>query len=696
VKRVSTSAVLVLVVGVVCATAGVFVLSGGSGTGARAAAAPVGARLAAPGTWSSVPTPNPSPTQFNQFTGVSCVSGSFCMAAGSYQGESNESGLVSRWNGTSWSISPTPAPAPPAGTPSANAYELASVSCPSVTFCVAVGEQESSSGGVPLAEQWNGDDWSIVPMPAPGPSGTSPTPPITTGRPMAAALLSPRDSPLKSQGLNGVSCTGPNFCMAVGAVGSDKGDQAFGEEWDGSSWSIVSPATSSPAVPQVFEGVTCSSALFCVAVGTAEVVVGGGDTDQMEPLIDAWDGTSWSDMGAAAPPSGGLLLGVSCRGTTFCMADGYTKSDSGTEAITEVWNGSTWSEPSVPSVAGAAGSGLAGMSCVGPSLCVATGVTLAASGQQGTTLVLEWNGQDWTVEPSPSPGPSQNLNLLYAVSCVARQSCMAVGDDQDNTADTSLTLAEWAPLLTPGYYTVSAAGGVFSFGGAGFYGSTGSLTLNRPMVGMAATPDGGGYWLVASDGGIFAFGDAPFYGSTGSLTLDKPIVGMAPTPDGLGYWLVAADGGVFAFGDAGFYGSTGGMTLDKPIVGMAATPDGRGYWLVASDGGVFAFGDAGFYGSTGGMSIAKPMVGMAATPDGRGYWLVAADGGVFAVGDAGFYGSAAGVPLAGPMVGMAATTDGLGYWLVGSDGGIFNAGDAAFGGSASGLSPGSPVVGMAA
>ena len=32
--------------------------------------------------------------------------------------------------------------------------------------------------------------------------------------------------------------------------------------------------------------------------------------------------------------------------------------------------------------------------------------------------------------------------------------------------------------------------------------------LNRPIVGMAATPDGKGYWLVASDGGIFAFGDA--------------------------------------------------------------------------------------------------------------------------------------------------------------------------------------------
>ncbi|MDA8342670.1 MAG: hypothetical protein M0007_10685, partial [Actinomycetota bacterium] len=69
--------------------------------------------------------------------------------------------------------------------------------------------------------------------------------------------------------------------------------------------------------------------------------------------------------------------------------------------------------------------------------------------------------------------------------------------------------------------------GDVGFGDAGFYGSTGSLHLNQPVVGMAATPDGDGYWLVASDGGIFAFGDAKFYGSTGSLRLNQPMVGMA-------------------------------------------------------------------------------------------------------------------------------------------------------------------------
>ena len=122
-----------------------------------------------------------------------------------------------------------------------------------------------------------------------------------------------------------------------------------------------------------------------------------------------------------------------------------------------------------------------------------------------------------------------------------------------------------------GYWTVNATGAVTTYDGAPNFGSPAAsgITLSKPMVGMAATPDGAGYWLVASDGGIFSYGDAQFYGSTGALTLNKPIVGMAATPDGKGYWLVASDGGVFTFGDAVFSGSMGGKTLNEPIVGMS-------------------------------------------------------------------------------------------------------------------------------
>ena len=79
--------------------------------------------------------------------------------------------------------------------------------------------------------------------------------------------------------------------------------------------------------------------------------------------------------------------------------------------------------------------------------------------------------------------------------------------------------------------------------------SFGGLTSppNNPIVGIAATPDGGGYYLVASDGGVFTFGDAVYQGSTGAIRLNKPVVGMAVDPSTGGYWLVASDGGIFSF-----------------------------------------------------------------------------------------------------------------------------------------------------
>jgi len=233
------------------------------------------------------------------------------------------------------------------------------------------------------------------------------------------------------------------------------------------------------------------------------------------------------------------------------------------------------------------------------------------------------------------------------------------------------------------YWLAGSDGGIFNFGGAAFYGSMGGTPLNKPVVGLAPTLNGGGYWEVASDGGIFSFGTASFHGSMGGKALNKPIVGLASGPEGGGYWEVAADGGIFNYGDATFQGSMGGKPLNMPIVGMAATPDGGGYWEVASDGGIFSFGTANFYGSMGGKPLNKPIVGMAATPDSRGYWLVASDGGIFSFGDATFYGSTGALHLNAPVTGMAATPDGGGYWLVATDGGVFNYGDAQFSGSAS-------------
>ncbi len=323
--------------------------------------------------------------------------------------------------------------------------------------------------------------------------------------------------------------------------------------------------------------------------------------------------------------------------------------------------------------------------CVRPPYDAWNASVLAQIASRGlTTMSYSVDPKDWTL-----PGVQAIVDGVVSAAFPG-----AVVDMHDAGGDRSETVAALPQIITKlramGYTFVSICGAgpnygpqvsaSYAFGNAPIPGPP--LLSNLPLVGAAATSDGGGYWEVASDGGIFSFGDAVFHGSMGGRPLDAPIVGMAATSDGGGYWEVASDGGIFSFGDAVFHGSMGGRPLDAPIVGMAATSDGGGYWEVASDGGIFSFGDAAFHGSMGGRPLDAPIVGMAAT-SGSGYWEVAADGGIFSFGDAVFHGSMGGRPLDAPIVGMAAAS-GSGYWEVAADGGIFSF-DAPFYGSRAGL-----------
>lgn len=269
----------------------------------------------------------------------------------------------------------------------------------------------------------------------------------------------------------------------------------------------------------------------------------------------------------------------------------------------------------------------------------------------------------------------------------------------------------------PGYWLAAADGGVFSFGGAQFYGSdVGGATnaaskVHQPplssVVGFASFgPDG--YWLAEARGAVDSFSCAPNFGSASDVVLRAPIVGIEPTPDFAGYWLVAADGGVFTYGDAHFYGSIANLRLNRPIVGLAPTPDGHGYWLAGADGSIFSFGDARFLGSLGDFRLRAPIAAIG-IPDTNqeGYWLVAEDGGVFSFGSAPFLGSLADTRLNAPIVGISTepprnpgcpargSSGGPGYWLIGADGGVFSFGSAAFYGSTAGRKLAAHVIGMA-
>jgi hypothetical protein len=259
--------------------------------------------------------------------------------------------------------------------------------------------------------------------------------------------------------------------------------------------------------------------------------------------------------------------------------------------------------------------------------------------------------------------------------------------------------------LTPvphGYWLVGGDGGIFTFGSAQFFGSTGNLHLQRPVVGITPAADRGGYWLVASDGGIFAFGDSGFYGSipglgiapAGSVApshLNAPIVGMVPSTNGAGYFMVAADGGVFAFGDARFAGSCPGIGGCAGSA-VAVMPDatGNGYWLVTATGNVYAFGDAVSHGAPGNQGV--PVTSAVRTPDGNGYWILFANGAVDPFGDAANLGSAGAAGGLDPATAIFTTADGGGYWVATADGAVYPFGDAPNDGSMAGQPLNAPII----
>ena len=250
------------------------------------------------------------------------------------------------------------------------------------------------------------------------------------------------------------------------------------------------------------------------------------------------------------------------------------------------------------------------------------------------------------------------------------------------------------PSVQHGYWLVGSDGGIFTFGSAQFYGSTGSLHLQRPVVGITPTGDRGGYWLVASDGGIFSFGDAGFYGSIPGLglhpagsglpnSLDAPIVAMVPSFDGGGYFMVASDGGVFAFGNAKFAGSCPGIGgCSGSAVAVMPDATGNGYWLVTNTGHVYDFGNAAYYGQPGPQSV--PVTSAVRTPDGNGYWILFANGAIGYYGDAPVLGGPAGLGGLDFASAIFATADGDGYWVASSTGQVFHYGDAPNDGSMAG------------
>ena len=351
------------------------------------------AGVAAASGWSIQRTPNP-PAGTNEVAGVSCTSASACTAVG-YDGTGHTGTTrAERWNGAKWSIQPTP-------NPGSNGGLLTGVSCSSRSACAAVGYYSTpgplQSLGT-LAERWNGTRWSIQPTPNPG---------------------GDEDSVL-----DGVSCTSPSACTAVGyyiITGNTFTEQGpppatLAERWNGISWSIQ--PTPNPGSGSTLTGVSCTSPSACTAVGYYFT----GNTSAT--LAERWNGNTWSIQPTPNPGSrGSLLNGVSCTSGSACTAVGYYVTGNTQATLAERWNGTTWSIQPTPNAG--RGSGLDGVSCTSGSACTAVGgngpggVALA-----GATLAERWNGTRWSIQHTPNPAP---LSGLLGVSCTSGSACTAVG-----------------------------------------------------------------------------------------------------------------------------------------------------------------------------------------------------------------------------------------------------------------------------
>jgi hypothetical protein len=117
--------------------------------------------------WATMHLAQPTGATGAGLTGVSCTSARACTAAGYDNGPNLGGTLAEHWNGSKWSIQPTPSPG-------SGGIPFAAVSCGSTTSCTAVGYYDFDDPGFAsntLAEHWNGHSWSSQSLPPVGNPG---------------------------------------------------------------------------------------------------------------------------------------------------------------------------------------------------------------------------------------------------------------------------------------------------------------------------------------------------------------------------------------------------------------------------------------------------------------------------------------------------------------------------------------------
>jgi len=377
-----------------------------------AAGAPV--TFATGPSWVVASTPVPSGATESELGSVSCVSVSLCVAVGSFnEGSSLMRPLGEMWNGVAWQMMPAP-PLPTGATVS----EFDGVACVSATECLVVADysttrRELGTPVIPFAERWNGTAWTLETVPLP--SGVN-----------GASLV-------------GIDCPSAKLCEAVGDTEPTAVSKTsnLAEQWNGTAWSVQT--TPNPATEYVsLREVSCASPKACTAVGSAAFV----------SEVEHWNGVGWKVEETPAVSGIGGLGGVSCAVATACEAVGSSGNPFAKppveSAFAQGWSGSAWTLQPIFDPAGATKTELRSVSCWAAAACTATGSYRNSSGAW-LPLGEDRIAGEWKLHAAPSPEGAQTTELygssFNSVSCAAASTCTAVGE-YTNSSGTRQPFAE--------------------------------------------------------------------------------------------------------------------------------------------------------------------------------------------------------------------------------------------------------------
>jgi hypothetical protein len=282
----------------------------------------------------------------------------------------------------------------PAANPLPNAKLLGSFDSTSdgwQVFTEGSGNPPADDDDTTLAEHWHDGQWILTPM------AVSPDPASKGIRLSAVAALSPDDAWASGT----LYAIGPGNLFGATPVG------ALIEHWDGTGWSIVpNPAQDRPGVSLSALAVVSPSDIWAAGYQT-------GASGQTSPLVEHWNGSSWTAVPAPAGQGSSVLMAVSADGPDDAWATGIQNTDGYAYGppLVEHWSGSTWAVVSLPpTVRSAYNQGaLDAVYAASPS-----DVWAGATGFEGGTLagdgdLLHWDGSNWTLVPT---GP-QEYGLVY-------------------------------------------------------------------------------------------------------------------------------------------------------------------------------------------------------------------------------------------------------------------------------------------